>query len=99
MGQIADTKPRKLTESMQCSSAPKIRFLLLRFLLNLVKQISEIRDNWVSIVAKLISLSAYKISDKIHKTVIKELSYEHLVFVEYTALQNLYGRDTTQAVL
>ena len=52
-----------------------------------------------SIVVKLTSLRSHKISDKIHETVIKELPYEHLVFVEHTELQNLYGGGTTQAVL
>jgi hypothetical protein len=32
-------------------------------------------------------------------TVITVLSYEHLVFVEHTALQNLYGGGKTQPVL
>jgi len=87
---------------MQSPSAPKIRFLLLRFLLNLVthiSDISELRDNWVSFVTKLISSRSHKISDKIDETVIKEFSYEHPVCAEQTALQNLHGGGTTQAVL
>jgi hypothetical protein len=32
-------------------------------------------------------------------TIITVLSYEHLVFVKHTGLQNLYGAGTTKPVL